>query len=461
MNSAPNTAVQGVAHLEKSLGVRIVTDPAVLQNYRTDRSGQHGTGLPLAVVFAENIDDVVAVCKTATAHNIPLVTRGAGSGLSGGTIASEGELVLSLERMTEILEVSATNRSARVQAGILNGDLNRELAKQGLWWAPDPASKDISSVGGNIAMNAGGLLCAKYGVTREAVLGLKIVLIDGRIIEVGHNTIKGVAGYDLTALMIGSEGTLGIIVEAVLKLRPAITGTTPTLAAEFPSVHACTQAVEAIIAAGVQPAALEMMDKPSFEAVKAYSGRDFVSAEAEAFLLAQTDGGQAEVELAEIDQIMRAQGAKTTVATTQEEAEELFALRRLMFPSLEATGTLLVEDVAVPISRLTEAFARIRQIEEKFGIRIPTAAHAGDGNLHPTFVVDGDEIPDVVWEAASELFQIGLELGGTLTGEHGIGLLKRRWLKDELGDDQYALQQAIKQVFDPNNLLNPGKVFSD
>ncbi|MDR2255375.1 MAG: FAD-binding protein [Arthrobacter sp.] len=450
------------AALEELLRVlpgRVGTDPELLRERSLDRSGQSVPGLPTAVILAGSVEDVQAACRVAHAHGVPLVTRGAGTGLAGGALAGTGELVLDLSGIDRVLEINTANRLAVVQAGVINAALNERLAEHGLWWAPDPASKAISTVGGNIAMNAGGLLCAKYGVTREAVLGLKVVLADGTLIETGHRTVKGVTGYDVTALMIGSEGTLGVIVEATLKLLPAVTGPTPTLGAAFGSVQEAARAVADVSAAGLVPAAMELLDRPSLDALASHTGTDAAPG-ADAYLLVQTDGASGEAELGAIAEILRSHGASCSVAADQDEAHALFALRRELFPSLEALGgTLLVEDVAVPRDRLAEAFAGIRAIEERHGLSIPTAAHAGDGNLHPTFVVPGAEVPTEVWDAASELFALGLELGGTLSGEHGIGLLKRRWLKDELGEAQFALQRGIKELFDPSGILNPGKVF--
>ncbi|GAB3192563.1 FAD-binding oxidoreductase [Nesterenkonia suensis] len=455
--SSPVPAVQ--AALEAALPGRVTSDPAGLSALSTDRSGHPGAGAPLAAVHAESVEHVQQVCRIASDHSLPVVTRGAGTGLAGGATAGAGEIVLCLDRMDQVLEISAENRLAVVQAGVINSRLNQELATHGLWWSPDPASKDISTVGGNIAMNAGGLLCAKYGVTRESVLALKVVLADGRVLEVGHRTVKGVTGYDLTALMIGSEGTLGIIVEATLKLRPAVVGDTPTLSAVFGSIVDAAAAAAEVVRAGHVPAAMELLDRPCLDAIAAHTGEE-LAADGEALMLLQHDGPSAAEEIAATAQILASHRAQITRATDQEDSDRLFALRRLMFPSLEALGSLLIEDVAVPQGRLADAFAEIRRIEEEFGLSIPTAAHAGDGNLHPTFSFTGETVPPEIWEAAGRIFQMALAMGGTLTGEHGVGLLKRRWVADELGADQFDLQRQIKAVFDPGGILNPGKIFT-
>ncbi|MDS2174008.1 FAD-linked oxidase C-terminal domain-containing protein [Nesterenkonia sp. CL21] len=449
-----------VAELEAALPGRVTTDPAALRALSTDRSGHVGEGLPLAAVHAESVEDVQQVCRTASGHATPVVTRGAGTGLAGGATAGDGEIVLSLERMDRVLEISPQNRLAVVQAGVINGRLDEQLAAHGLWWSPDPASKDISTVGGNIAMNAGGLLCAKYGVTRESVLGLTVVLADGRRLDVGHRTVKGVTGYDLTALMIGSEGTLGIIVEATLKLRPAVSGETPTLTATFSSIVDAAAASSALVHAGHIPAAMELLDRPCLDALTSFTGED-PSQGGKAFLLLQCDGESAAAELQACATILQSHGGHVQVARDQAEAQRLFGLRRQMFPALEARGTPLIEDVAVPLDRMADAFAEIRRIEQDCGVLIPTAAHAGDGNLHPTFSFEGHRVPERIWEAAGRIFEMALAMGGTLTGEHGVGLLKRRWLVDELGADQFALQRQIKELFDPAGILNPGKVFAE
>ena len=457
-----------LAALRAELGDAVRTDEASLDAARADKSGQVSHGRPLAVVEATTVEQVQATMRLATAHRIPVVPRGAGTGLAGAAIGGEGELVLSTRGMDRILEVSIDDELAVVQPGVLNGDLNAQLADRGLWWAPDPASKAISTIGGNIATNAGGLLCAKYGVTREAVLGLKVVLSDGRLISMGHRTVKGVTGYDLTALMIGSEGTLGVVVEATLKLRPLPRGTVATISAGFPSVELAARAAAVIVSSGIKPAIMELLDATALDGIGAFLGIDLGGRGAQ--LLIQTDGTGADAEADDALAVIRSLGGEAELTTDRAEGEKLFAIRRSFHPAMQARGTVLIEDVAVPRSALPSMFAAIERIEAKYGISIPTVAHAGDGNLHPNFVFGEPaaqaqgagghvEVPEYVWAAADELFLDCLRLGGTLTGEHGIGILKKRWLRDELGDDSFALQKQIKQVFDPLGILNPGKVF--
>jgi glycolate oxidase len=346
---------------------------------------------------------------------------------------------------------------------VLNAELNAALAGHGLWYAPDPASRAISTIGGNIATNAGGLMCVKYGVTREAVLGLRVVLADGRLLELGRRTAKGVTGYDLTALFIGSEGTLGVIVEATLRVRPLVRGSVSTISAAFPDVDAAARASSAITAAGIRPASLELLGDSALEAIGELLGLDLGGRGAQ--LLIQTDGVGAGSEADAVVAIVRAHGGVAELAVDVEAGERLFAIRRAFHPAMERRGTVLIEDLAVPRSALPAMFAAIGRIEREHGIPIPTVAHAGDGNLHPNFVFEPDSsdpfaVPPRVWAAADELFRECLRLGGTLTGEHGVGLLKRRWLRQELGDDSYELQRQVKAVFDPRGILNPGKVFA-
>jgi len=447
-----------VALLRAELGERVDTSPAALDAVRADKSGHAAEGLPLAVVHAASIGDVQAVMRVATATRTPVVPRGAGTGLAGGANTGGGEISLSLRGMDRVLEVRPDDLLAVVEPGILNADLNAQLEPHGVWWAPDPASRAISTVGGNIATGAGGLLCAKYGVVRDAVLGVDLVLADGRLLHLGHRSVKGVTGLDLTSLVIGSEGTLGVVVGATLKLRRLVEGERVTLTALFEDVRAAAVASAAVTASGIQPAIMELMDATSLAAAhRLLSLPDPVAGATQ--LTVQTDGPVAVDEARAVAEVLRAAGGTVTVAADAAEGEALLAVRRAMHPAMETLGTTLIEDVSVPRSALPDMFDEIARIEREFGLVIPAVAHAGDGNLHPNFVFEGPEVPPVVWAAAEELFRAALALGGTLTGEHGVGVLKRRWLADELGDDQWALQRDIARVFDPLGILNPGKVF--
>ncbi len=455
-----------VTHLRAQLGDRVDTSAETLRTARADKSGHAAEGVPLAVVHAETVADVQTVLRIATATATPVVTRGAGTGLAGGANAGEGQIVLSTLRMNRVLEVRPDDLLAVVEPGILNARLNDLLREHGLWWAPDPASREISTVGGNIATGAGGLLCAKYGVVRDAVLGVDLVLADGRLMKLGHRSVKGVTGLDLTSLVIGSEGTLGVIVGATLKLRPLTAGETRTLTAVFPDVRSAAAAASAVTAAGLQPSIMELMDALSLAAVHRLLDLP-APREHAAQLTIQTDGVGAVAEADAIAAVLAAAGGDVALAADEQEGERLWAIRRSMHPAMESLGTTLIEDVSVPRSMLPAMFDEIARIEQAYGIRIPTVCHAGDGNLHPNFVFDSDhapgepvEVPEHIWAAADDLFRAALRLGGTLTGEHGIGMLKSRWLADELGDDQWELQRQIVRVFDPAGILNPGKVFT-
>lgn len=438
-----------------ALGESVITDEAVLEDARRDRSGKVSDSRPLCVVEAKHTQDVIDVMKIANLFEIPVVTRGGGSGLAGGAVGSKGEIVLSLLKMNRIIEISTENRLAHVEAGVINQDLNLAAQQVGMWFAPDPASRIWSTVGGNIATNAGGLLCAKYGVTREAVRQLTVVLSNGELLQVGHETVKGVTGFDLVGLLVGSEGTLGVITEAKVSLKPLDTRPVWTLSASTTEIADAANAIQATIRLGYQPSIFELIDEKCSRHISEFlnqtSGRPGTN-----MLIAQTDGAGAEKLAENIAEVWRGFGLDVKIAS---QGEDLLSFRRAMLPALNASGQVLIEDVAVPISRLGEMLSAIRRIEKEFEIEIPTVAHAGDGNLHPNFIYTETEVPEKIWKAADQIFRTAISLGGTLTGEHGVGLLKRQWLIEELGEVQWNLQWGIKKLFDPKNILNPGKVF--
>ncbi|EMY33261.1 glycolate oxidase subunit GlcD [Arthrobacter crystallopoietes BAB-32] len=433
------------------------TDRADRAAVATDRSGFVPASLPDGVVFAESVDDVVQAVKLAAVHGVPLVPRGAGTGLAAASSACAGEVVLDLSRMNRILDLDPVEQIAVVEPGVLNAELNAAAGAHGLFYAPDPASTAICSIGGNIATNAGGMRCAKYGVTRESVLGLRVVLADGRELRTGRGTIKGVTGYDLNALMIGSEGTLGIVVEATLRLRPAPI-TTATAAAFFPDVAAAAAAASAVIAARIQPSLLELVDGPTLEAIDLALGTDF-RRRGGAFLLAQTDGFGAHLEMDVLANAVEPFASEVLRPDDEAETEALLAARRAAIPSLEQLGRVSIGDIGVPRGRLAEAVTGLHEISERTGVRIYTIAHAADGNLHPMLVVKPEEsVTEGPAKAAlGEMFHLAQRLGGTLTGEHGVGLLKRDWLREELGDVSLEVQHAIRRALDPQGILNPGK----
>jgi glycolate oxidase len=436
---------------------RMSTAQDILGGHRHDRSGWEPDGLPTAVVFPETVEEVQAVLRIANELRAPVVVRGAGTGLSGAATATGGELVLSTTRLDSILEISPIDQLAVVQPGVITANLDRAAGAHGLRYTPDPGSVEISTIGGNIATNAGGLRCAKYGVTRDSVLGLDVVLADGSLIRTGHRTVKGVTGYDLTGLFTGSEGTLGVVVAATVRLQP-IPASTTTVAAFFDSVEQAAEASIATTQARLTPAVAELLDAAALAAIDTAQGTDFRT-RGNAFLLVQTDGIGSLQEAEAVRDAIAGLASSVTVTDDPAAADKLVAVRRQALPSLEKQGRVLIEDIAVPRSKLADAISGVTAIADRLGVTVATFAHAGDGNLHPIFVIDRAEqaVPEAVWVAAGEVFALALRLGGTLTGEHGVGVLKRRWLADELGETNLALQRNLRKVFDPRGILNPGK----
>nr|WP_221473917.1 FAD-linked oxidase C-terminal domain-containing protein [Planomonospora venezuelensis] len=435
-----------------------MTDPDVTDSYARDRTFLE-PGRPLAVVLAESRDDVVAVMRWASAHRVPVVPRGAGTGLAGGATAVEGCVVLALHRMTAVRELSPADEIAVVEPGVITADLDRAARAFGLMYAPDPSSYEISTIGGNLATNAGGLRCVKYGVTRDSALGLEVVLADGRVLNTGRRTVKGVTGYDLTGLFVGSEGTLGVITAATVRLRRAPLTHPATIAAEFGSLREAAAAVAAIIAAGCQPSLLEMLDRATLQAIDDWKNIG-LEPSVQAMLIAQSDASDGQAVAERMSALCTENGAAfVAVSTTRQEAEELIGMRRMAYQAKERLGACLVEDVCVPRSALPDMISAIEEIGARHGVLICTVAHAGDGNLHPVFVFEHGlpEPPPEVWAAADEVFRETLRRGGTLTGEHGVGLLKRRWLALETGPVAEEVHRGIKRVFDPLGILNPGK----
>ncbi|WP_229803134.1 FAD-binding oxidoreductase [Planobispora rosea] len=448
-----------IAELVAVLGPgKVLTDPDVTDSYARDRTFLE-PGKPLAAVLAESRDDVVAVMRWASAHRVPVVPRGAGTGLAGGATAVEGCVVLALHRMAAIRELSPADEIAVVEPGVITADLDRAAREFGLMYAPDPSSYEISTIGGNLATNAGGLRCVKYGVTRDSTLGLEVVLADGRVLNTGRRTVKGVTGYDLTGLFVGSEGTLGVITAATVRLRRAPLVYPATIAAEFGSLRDAAAAVAAIIAAGCQPSLLEMLDRATLKAIDDWKNIG-LEPSVQAMLIAQSDAVDGQAVAERMRELCEDNGASFVAASAdRREAEELIGLRRMAYHAKERLGSCLVEDVCVPRSALPDMISAIEDIAARHGVPICTVAHAGDGNLHPVFVFDRGlpEPPPEVWAAADEVFRETLRRGGTLTGEHGVGLLKQRWLALETGPVTEEIHRGVKQVFDPLGILNPGK----
>ncbi len=435
----------------------IVTDPDIMGSYREDRSTGAVAGWPSAVLFPRTTAQVSAVMRTAFAHGVPVVPRGAGSGLTGGSHAIDGGLVVCVERMRDVHTVNVADGYVETEPGIFNTELREYVAQHGLWYAPDPASKDFCSIGGNVNTNAGGLCCVKYGVTREAVLGLEVVLADGRVTRLGRRTVKGVAGYDLAGLVVGSEGTLGIVTMARLRLRPLPPPAT-TAVAIFDDVGTAGRAVEAIMRA-TTPSLLEIMDATTMRAVESWRPCG-LPIDAGALLIAQSDLPGAAGE-AEADRILAECSGAREVYRSEDpvEADALLGARRMAIPALEEMGDWLLDDIAVPRSRLAEAVEGIEAISERRDVLIGTFGHAGDGNLHPTIVVPRQDEDAAVRAlgAFDDMLTLALDLGGSITGEHGIGLLKRSALDDELDEPAKELHHRIKAAWDPTGILNPGK----
>ncbi|MFJ3879437.1 FAD-binding oxidoreductase [Streptomyces sp. NPDC090077] len=439
----------------------LLTDPQVTASYARDTAGFCAAGTPAAVVLPRTVEQVQHVMRTATALRVPVVPQGARTGLSGAANASDGCIVLSLVKMDRILEVSAVDRIAVVEPGVVNAVLSRAVAEQGLSYPPDPSSWEQCTIGGNIGTASGGLCCVKYGVTAEYVLGLDVVLADGRLLRTGRRTAKGVAGYDLTRLFVGSEGTLGVVVGAVLALRPAPPRQL-ALAAEFPSVAAACEAVCAVMEAGLTPSLLELMDRTTVRAVNAL-GKMGLPETTEALLLAAFDTPDAPAALEAVARLCTAAGAAAVVPAEDEaESELLLQARRMSLTALEALRpATMIDDVCVPRSRLAEMLDGTAAIADRYDLLIGVCAHAGDGNTHPVVCFDPADEDEARRARGSfdEIMALGLSLGGTITGEHGVGMLKKEWLARELGPVGLEMQRTVKQAFDPLGLLNPGKLF--
>ncbi|WP_406218058.1 FAD-binding oxidoreductase [Streptomyces decoyicus] len=451
-----------IARLRAGLpGEAILTDPDVTGSYAHDMASFCEAGTPAVVVLPRTVEQVQHIMRTATELRIPVVPQGARTGLSGAANASDGCLVLSLVKMDRIIEINPVDRIAVVEPGVINAVLSRAVNEHGLYYPPDPSSWEECSIGGNIGTASGGLCCVKYGVTAEYVLGLDIVLADGRLLTTGRRTAKGVAGYDLTRLFVGSEGSLGIVVRAVLALKPEPPGQL-ALAAEFPSTAAACEAVCEIMARGHAPSLLELMDRTSIRAVNDMAQMGLPGS-TEALLLAAFDTPEPAADLAAVGKLCTAAGATEVVpAETAAESDLLLQARRLTLTALERVkSATMIDDVCVPRSRLAEMLDGTAAIAEKYGLTIGVCAHAGDGNTHPTVCFDAAD-PDEsrrARESFDDIMALGLQLGGTITGEHGVGVLKKEWLARELGPVGVELQRGIKDVFDPLGILNPGKLF--
>ncbi|GAA4284577.1 FAD-linked oxidase C-terminal domain-containing protein [Brevibacterium daeguense] len=449
----------------------LVTEPDVVAAHSTDRALFCAVGTARGLVRAVTVEDVQATLRFAHEHRVPVVPQGARTGLSGAANAVDGALLLSVAKLDRVLEVDTVEMTCTVEPGILNQDLKDHLKSFRLAYPPDPGSVAISTIGGNVATNAGGLCCVKYGVTRDYVRSLTVVLADGRITTVGRPTAKGVAGFDLSQLFIGSEGSLGVIVGITLELVPELPEAITAIAL-FPDVVSASGAVTDFMATGARPSLLEFLDRQSLRMLNAYG--DFgLPADSGAMLLAQSNGdGSPEAAVRELEsftEVARACGADEVMFSDDpNDSDLLIAARRAVSPAAEKYamahgGGELIDDVCVPRGRLREFFARVVEIGERHqDIVVSTAGHAGDGNMHPTVFFDASDPGSVAraQQVFDEIMAAGLELGGTITGEHGVGYLKREWLARELDPVSRELHMSVKRALDPHGILNPGKMLA-
>ncbi len=449
---------------ERSPGLRLLVDPLDLEAFRRDETAYLEPPPPIAVALPTSTLDVAELVRLAAAWRIPVVPRGAGTGLSGGAASVAGGLTIAFTKMDRIVEIDRENMIAVVQPGVVNADLKKAVAAAGLFYAPDPASYETCTIGGNLGTNAGGLCCVKYGVTRDSVVGLEVVTAAGEIVRLGGRTVKDVAGYGLIPLIVGSQGTLALITEATLRLRPA-PPPIRTLLAFFPTLEASGRAVSALTAAGVQPCTLELMDRTTIRAVDDdhHLGLD---RDAAALLLIESDlpGEAAGAALETAASACAGAGASSTiVAADPTEADWLRQARRLAFHSMERLGVARMEDVGVPLGRVPELLVEIERIAAEQGLTIATFGHVGDGNLHPNVILERDD-PDgeaKLQATTDALYRAAIALGGTVTAEHGIGLTRRAYLESQVGPGAVAMMRAVKRALDPLGILNPGKVLPD
>ena len=419
--------------------------------------------IPGAVVFPKDTAEVSEILKLSQRHKVPVVARGSGTGLSGGSVPVEGAVVVCLVRMDRFIELDARNFTLQAEAGVLTQAVYDAADAAGLFYPPDPGSMKISTIGGNVAENSGGLRGLKYGVTRDYVMGLEVVLADGEICRLGSKCVKDVAGYSLKDLFIGSEGTLGIVTEVLLRLVPK-PASRQTLLATYARMDAAAETVSAIIAAKIVPCTLEFLDSKTLRCVEDFTHVG-LPLDAEALLLIEVDGHPAAVadDAAKIRDLCTKSGATSVrMAKDAEESARLATARRSAFSALaRMRPTSILEDATVPRSELAKMIRFIQETGSRHSLEIATFGHFGDGNLHPTFLTDERNAGEMhrVEAAMKEIFAFALSLGGTITGEHGVGLAKKAFLKGQMGDGSYSLMRQVKRALDPQNLLNPGKIF--
>jgi glycolate oxidase len=451
-----------IQKLEEALGIdKVLSSPVDLVAYSFD--GTFEQHLPDAAVLPETNEEVSTVLGIASQYDVPIVPRGMSSGLAGGSIPVRGGIVLSLTRMNHILEIDEENMTATVQAGVVTADLQAAVEKLGLFYPPDPASVKQSTIGGNVACNAGGPRCLKYGVTGDYVLGLTVVLADGRVVRTGGKAIKYVTGFNMNQFFVGSEGALGIITEVILRLicKPPYVR---TALVHFPTLEDASRSVHAVLTRGLVPATLEVLDETAIGCIEEAMELG-LPLDVEAILLIESDGADEESVEREIDVIadicLQTGASRVDVARDEEERATLWRARRSVSPSLARKApNKLGEDITVPRSAIPEAVRRIKAISDKYGLLIVVFGHAGDGNLHPNILFDrrDPEQWEKVEQIVGEIFQVALDLGGTLSGEHGIGTFKLPYMRQALGQASINIQWRVKQALDPQNILNPGKV---
>jgi len=439
---------------------RVSTEPEELFCYGFDAS--HVRGLPRAVVSPINTEEVSKAAAAAFKHGIPLIPRGAGTGMTAGAVALKDSVILSLEAMPRILEIDEKNLVAVVEPGVINSHLQAELEPKGLFYPPDPASMDFCTIGGNVAENAGGPRALKYGVTRDYVLGLEIVLPDGRVLATGVRTYKGVVGYDLTRLIVGSEGTLAIITKVFLKLLPCPEEVI-TLLCAFPELNGAAVAASKITISGIIPRTLEFMDSGAINAVENYKPVG-LPMNTEALLLIEVDGPRSSVaENAEkIASICSSLGADVKAADDVFSKQRLWEARRAVSPALyRISPTKINEDIVVPRSKIPDMLSFLKEIGIKYNLKIVNFGHAGDGNIHVNIMTDKNNKDEYqrAERSVKDIFEAALKLGGTISGEHGVGLTKSKYLGMEISPVGIQLMKEIKKVFDPKGILNPGKIF--
>ncbi|MED0893792.1 FAD-binding oxidoreductase [Aneurinibacillus migulanus] len=455
------------AHIEEVMSIvktgRVLTDESDRFSYSFD--GSFGTYLPDAVIQTKNVEELAALVKFANRERIPVYPRGQSTCLSGGPLPVKGGMVFDLSVMNDLLEISEEDLVAVVSPGVLTADIHKAAEKKGLLYPPDPSSSHVSTIGGNMAENSGGPRGLKYGVTKDYVIGLELITPEGEIIKTGGRTVKNVTGYDLTKLIVGSEGTLGIITKAVLRLLPKPPAS-ETVMAVFNNLVDAGSAISKILSAGILPAKMELMDQASIAAVENYEPLG-LPVDAEAIILLELDGHPAALkdEVKQAAELCKSVGARDIrIPQNAVERAEVWRARKLVSPAIvRIKPTKISEDATVPRSKIPQMCERLQQIRDKYNVHLVVFGHAGDGNLHPNIICDKSDKEEMnrVEQAVAEIFTAAVELGGTLSGEHGIGTMKAPFMEMELGTVGLDMMKRIKEAWDPNNIMNPGKIFPE